>query len=98
MRHFKSQAGEVFGFDADQPGLIANAQTQGWQELAVWPLPPTAEEIAAAENAAALADLVAIDLASVRSIREYIAAKPDAPQILKDHEAAAIAARGRLVP
>ena len=63
----------------------------------------TAEEQTERANAAALAEqktalaaLVSIDLASIRSIREYIAAKPDAPQILKDHEAAAIVERAKL--
>lgn len=60
--------------------------------------PKTPEEIAADEDRAARAELAALDLASIRAIREYIAAKPDAPQILKDREAAAVAARARLLP
>ena len=39
------------------------------------------------------AELREIDLASIRSMREYIAALPDAPQPIKDHEAAAAAKR-----
>lgn len=54
-------------------------------------------EIDAERRAAAMAELRAIDLASIRSIREYIAAKADAPQILKDREAASVAARAKLV-
>lgn len=34
-------------------------------------------------------ELASIDLASIRAIREYIVNQPDAPQILKDREAAA---------
>lgn len=45
---------------------------------------------------AARRELVQLDLASIRAMREYIAAKPDAPQILKDREAAAVAARAQL--
>lgn len=60
--------------------------------------PKTPEEIAADDDRAVRAELAALDLASIRAMREYIAAKPDAPQILKDREAAAVAARGRLLP
>lgn len=38
-------------------------------------------------------ELVAIDLKSIRSLREYVAAQTDAPQIIKDHEAEAISKR-----
>jgi hypothetical protein len=37
-----------------------------------------------------------IDIASIRSIREYIAAKPDAPQYVKDYELQAISERDKL--
>lgn len=48
------------------------------------------------ENAAAKADLIQIDIESVRSIREYIASQPNAPQFLLDKESAAQAARARI--
>lgn len=54
------------------------------------------EEIAAEEQAAIKAKLFEIDLASIRGLREYIAAKPDAPQILKDKEAEATVERDKL--
>ena len=44
----------------------------------------------------AKAELTAIDLASIRSIREYIAAKPDAPAFLKTQEALAVTARSKI--
>lgn len=44
----------------------------------------------------AKAELLAIDAASVRAIREYIASRADAPQFLKDKEAAAILTRAKL--
>lgn len=62
----------------------------------VWALPASA--ITAADSDTAKAELVALDLASIRPIREYIASKADAPQILKDREALAIAARARVKP
>lgn len=37
--------------------------------------------------------LVALDMGSIRALREYIAAQPDAPQILKDKDNAAKAER-----
>lgn len=47
-------------------------------------------------NEAAKAALLEIDLASVRALREYVAAKPDAPQILKDREQAAANVRAKI--
>lgn len=58
------------------------------------PPPPDLAAIAAAAALAALAD---IDLKSIRSIREYIAAKPDAPQRLKDYESSAAVERSKLI-
>ncbi len=62
------------------------------------PAPPvkTPAEVAAEEQAAIRAKLAEIDFAGIRSIREYIAAKADAPKILKDLEAAAVAERAKL--
>jgi len=39
------------------------------------------------------AELKAIDLASIRSLREYVASQPGAPQFLKDRENEAAAKR-----
>lgn len=55
-----------------------------------------AARLVAESNAAALAELLDIDLKSIRAMREYIAAKADAPQFIKNHEAAAQAARAKL--
>ena len=65
MLHFKNPAGDVFAYDADQPHLVENAQSQGWQELAVWPPAPTLEavkesklsELRSARTAASNADV-----------------------------------------
>lgn len=54
--------------------------------------PPTLDE----QNAPMMAALREIDIKSIRSMREYIASKPDAPQILKDHETAAQTERAKL--
>lgn len=48
------------------------------------------------QKAAALAELNALDLSSIRALREYVASRPDAPQFIKDKEAAAMVARGKL--
>lgn len=37
-----------------------------------------------------------IDLASIRGIREYLAAQPDAPKIIKERETQAAAERAKL--
>ena len=55
----------------------------------------TARETAEA-NAVALKELEELDLQSIRAIREYIAAQPGAPKVLKDKEAAANVARKKL--
>ena len=57
---------------------------------------PTQAELDAASNAQVVAKLASIDAASIRSIREWIAAQPTAPQILKDKENAAQAERAKL--
>jgi len=56
------------------------------------PPPKTTEQ----SNAEAQAELAQIDAASIRAMREYIAGKADAPQLLKDRETAAQAARAKL--
>lgn len=53
-------------------------------------------ELEAEQSAAALRALEKIDRDSIRSIREYIAGKPDAPQALKNLEATAISERARV--
>jgi hypothetical protein len=49
------------------------------------------------DNASIKATLAAIDLQSIRSLREWVAKQSDAPQILKDHESAGQAARATIV-
>lgn len=58
-----------------------------------------ARQAAAAEAnkaEAVKAKLADIDLRSIRAIREYLAAKPDAPQVLKDRETEATLERAKL--
>ncbi|MDD2932746.1 MAG: hypothetical protein PHO76_02565 [Methylotenera sp.] len=57
---------------------------------------PTAAQLAENAKAQALAELATIDASSVRALREYIASKADAPQWLKDKDAAAVLARSKL--
>ncbi|MBL8518181.1 MAG: hypothetical protein JNM76_14565 [Betaproteobacteria bacterium] len=63
---------------------------------AAWPAVQSALA-AGAQDAAARQKLVEIDLSSVRALREYLAARPDAPQALKDREAEAAAERAKLL-
>ena len=56
----------------------------------------TPEQIKAREVAKAQADLAALDLKSIRSLREYIAARPDTPAFIKQHETDAAVLRGKL--
>ncbi len=48
------------------------------------------------KNAKVLSALRDIDLKSIRSIREWLVAQPDAPQFIKDHEVAAVEERAKL--
>ncbi len=62
---------------------------------------PNKDMILAAEEAARVeatikAKLREIDISSIRSLREYVASKADAPQYLKDYEAAAVTERRKL--
>lgn len=99
MPHYKNNAGAVYWFDADAPAEFIPADCVPITDAEADELrAPTPEQLAAADHAAALAELAALDLASIRPIREYLAALPDAPQFLKDREAAAVAARARLKP
>lgn len=58
--------------------------------------PKTQAEIDAENLAITKAELFEIDLLSIRSMREYIATKADAPEFLKAKEVKAKAARGKL--
>jgi len=57
---------------------------------------PTEEEIAEAISDQAKADLVDIDIKSIRSIREWLVMQPDIPQYLVDYEAEAIEKRTKI--
>ncbi len=73
--------------------LLVPSDNQTWNG-AKWVDDP--EKIKAATNEDAKAELIQIDLQSIRSIREWIAAQPDAPEILKQHEDSAKAERAKL--
>jgi len=57
---------------------------------------PDQDVIDVKASAAAKATLNALDLKSIRSLREYVSAKNDAPQILKDYEAQAVEERKKV--
>lgn len=80
-----------------------------WNESKLGPKPTWAELAAVSvvaeqartdkeESDKAKAELTAIDLASIRSIREWVVTQPNAPQILKDREAAAVLKRAKVKP
>lgn len=56
--------------------------------------PKSQEELDAEHNAIVDQVLREIDISSVRAIREWLVAQPDAPQFIIDYEAAAVAKRG----
>ena len=60
------------------------------------PIKTSVEIAAEAASDAAKAELATIDLASIRSIREYTATEPDAPTFPKTQEALAVTARSKI--
>lgn len=64
-----------------------------WNDRQGIPYTPTQAEIDDAFNAKVDVELRELDLLSIRSLREYIATKPDAPQFIIDHEADAVTRR-----
>lgn len=60
--------------------------------------PLTQAEIDLAASNQAKLDLIDLDARSVRSIREYIVAKADAPAILKIYDASSAIARAKVLP
>lgn len=107
MRYFVDGSGAYIGaFDGAGVGRLIPAgaievpthppsRAHKWSGGA-WAVDSAAKAVLDAE--AAKEDLLAIDLSSIRDLREYIAAKPDAPKTLKDREALAVAARAEVVP
>lgn len=98
MKFYKNNLNQVYAFEADgsqdafiPPELTAISAAEADSLRA-----PTAAQIAENARLATLAELAAIDLASIRALREYVASKADAPQLLKDRESAAQAARSKL--
>jgi hypothetical protein len=55
-----------------------------------------AEQQKATDNQNVKVKLIEIDIASIRSIREYICKLPDAPEYLKQHEAEAVTERTKI--
>ena len=98
MKHFKDNQNNIYAYESDgsqdafiQKGLVAitNAEADALRA-------PTAAQTKQAERNQARADLEVLDRASIRDIREYIAAKVDAPILLKERELAAIVLREKM--
>ena len=105
MRICETKSGKLIEMqsDAREGTLIANAASAGYSPDEVMEREVTPEEwqdILAAqpkdETAIAKARLAEIDAKSIRSIREWIAAQPNAPQMVKDYEAQAVTEREKL--
>ena len=76
-----------------QETILADRVEISWNVVAL----PTDQANLNIENDAK-AKLVDLDLKSIRPLREYIAAKPDAPSYLKDYETQAQTQRARIPP
>lgn len=92
---------------ADNASIPADPANRDYQDYLEWlaagntpqPAQTQAEIDAEAVQTAsdkAKAALIAIDLASIRAIREWVIAQPTAPQLLKDRDAAAALERAKI--
>lgn len=75
-----------------QPGIQQEELPEGHADLIAF----RAERQKGKQDEKVKRRLSAIDVASVRAIREYIAAQPNAPKAVKDREAEAAAERAKL--
>jgi len=98
MIHYKL-GNEVFAFEegGSQDHLITPAMIGMSDADVVAYLAPTQAKLDEQANGVELSLLAKLDMNSIRDIREWITKQPSASQALKDKEAQAIAARGRLV-
>ena len=98
MIAFKDKKDGYYQFDWDGASPLPE-WTNNMTQIDVMPPPAlTQAQIDQQASDKAKADLIALDLASIRAIREYIVSKVDAPQILKDKDALAAAARTKVKP
>lgn len=75
----------------------ATVETHFYNGVAVVLRPPkTQAELNAEQSAVARQKLAALDLASIRTIREWVVLQPSAPQSIKDQNAAAVLERGKI--
>jgi hypothetical protein len=92
---------------ADNASIPADPANRDYAEYLEWlaagntPQPAQTQAEIEAENIKETSDkakaaLVAIDLASIRAIREWIISQPTAPQLLKDRDAAAALERVKI--
>lgn len=91
--------GEVYATPTCEPKYVKNVDNV-LSEMSDEEKAGVDADIAASEQAMALQQikntLRDIDIASIRSLREYVAAQENAPQYVKDHEDRAKAERAKL--
>lgn len=95
--HFKDKKNNLhFIDDASFIHLLPSDCVEITDEEAAQLLVITAAQLAELEVSQVKADLLVTDMTSIRAMREYIASKADAPQILKDRETLAEQLRAKL--
>ena len=98
MKHFINGNDQVFAFndDGSQDSLIGgDLKPITEYELEIL-RKPTVDELDFQAKEKIKNDLMVLDQQTIRAMREYIASKADAPQILKDREALAAQLRAKL--
>lgn len=97
MPHFKDATNKLYFLDdAKDKDVLPSGCVQITDAEADEIRKPSPAELEQMASVAAKANLAQLDDKSIRDIRAYIAAKADAPQTLKDYEAAAAAERAKV--
>lgn len=96
MKYFKDIKNNLHEVDDAFVNLLPMGLIEISKESFIELSKPTLREIELKQNAELINQLNGLDMATIRAMREYIASKADAPQILKDRETLAAQLRAKL--
>ena len=96
MKYFKDDKNNLHEVDDAFVNLLPVGSIEISKESFIDLSKPTLREIELKQNAELINQLNGLDMATIRAMREYIASKADAPQILKDRETLAAQLRAKL--
>jgi|APLak6261667961_1056064.scaffolds.fasta_scaffold23272_2 hypothetical protein len=96
MKYYRDLTGKLHVIENDFEHLLPNGCVLISQQEADFMLKPTLQGLDFQEKEKIKSDLMLLDQQTIRAMREYIASKADAPQILKDRETLAAQLRVKL--